>query len=36
MYAGMSEDELGAIYAYLMSQRPIRNPVERFTPASSR
>lgn len=32
-YARMSEDDLGAIYDYLMSLKPIRNQVVRFTPA---
>jgi hypothetical protein len=30
-YANMNEDELGAIYDYLMSLEPISNKVERFT-----
>lgn len=32
MYAGMSEEDLGAIYDYLRTLKPIRNLVERFTP----
>ncbi|GAB4022965.1 c-type cytochrome [Spirosoma koreense] len=31
MYAGMTETDLGAIYTYLRSQKPIRNKVETFT-----
>lgn len=29
-YAGMHDDDLGAIYAYLRSQRPVVNRVEKF------
>ncbi len=32
MYAGMSEDDLAAIYAYLMSLPAVENKVEVFTP----
>ncbi|MBX9850477.1 MAG: hypothetical protein K2X86_01825 [Cytophagaceae bacterium] len=32
MYAGMKEEDLGAIYAYLMTLQPISNKVEKFTP----
>lgn len=32
MYAGMTEEDLGAIYEYLMSQKPVKNRVIRFTP----
>lgn len=33
LFAGMTEKDLGAIYAYLMSIKPIKNSVpERFTP----
>ncbi|MEZ0483252.1 c-type cytochrome [Fibrella aquatica] len=32
MYAGMSEQDLGAIYTYLKSIKPVKQPVERFTP----
>jgi mono/diheme cytochrome c family protein len=32
-YAGMSDEDLGAIYAYLRTVKPVRNSVERFTPA---
>jgi len=31
MYAGMTEDDLGAIYDYLKTVKPIKNKVERFT-----
>ncbi|WP_019988167.1 c-type cytochrome [Rudanella lutea] len=34
MYAGMSEQDLGAIYTYLASLKPIKHKVERFTPRS--
>jgi hypothetical protein len=30
MYAGMSEEDIGAIYDYLMSIKPVRNEVVRF------
>lgn len=30
MYAGMSEKDLGAIYAYLKTVKPIKNSVEKF------
>lgn len=33
MYAGMTEEDLGAIYDYLKTLKPIRNQVVRFTPA---
>ena len=33
-YAGMSEEDLGAIYAYLQSLKPIEHTVERFEKAS--
>jgi mono/diheme cytochrome c family protein len=34
MYAGMTDQDLRAIYAYLMHDvKPVRNAVERFTPA---
>jgi mono/diheme cytochrome c family protein len=32
MYAGMTEEDLGAIYDYLRTLKPIRNQVVRFTP----
>jgi len=34
MYGGMSEGDLGAIYTYLQSVKPVKNAVERFTPKS--
>ncbi|TAE21757.1 MAG: cytochrome C [Cytophagales bacterium] len=34
MYAGMTEQDLGAIYAYLLTVKPVKNKVERFTPKS--
>lgn len=34
MYAGMTEEDLSAIYDYLRTVKPIRNRVERFTPTS--
>ncbi len=33
MYANMTEEDLGAIYAYLTSLKPIENKVVKFTPA---
>lgn len=35
MYAGMEEEDLRAIYKYLMSQEPKKNKVERFTAATA-
>lgn len=32
VYAGMSEEDLGAMYAYLRTLPPVHNQVERFTP----
>ncbi|WP_161888771.1 c-type cytochrome [Pontibacter russatus] len=32
MYAGMKEEDLRAIYSYLMTVKPINNKIERFTP----
>ncbi|WP_128544832.1 c-type cytochrome [Larkinella soli] len=32
MYAGMSEQDLGAIYTYLKTVKPVSHKVERFTP----
>jgi len=32
-YAGMTDYDIGAIYAYLRTTRPVRNKVVRFTPA---
>ncbi len=34
MYAGMREQDLGAVYHYLRSLKPVKNPVIKFTPAS--
>lgn len=34
MFSGMKEEDLRAIYKYLMSLEPIKNKVEKFTPAS--
>jgi mono/diheme cytochrome c family protein len=31
MYAGMTENDLGAIYTYLQTLKPVRNKVETFT-----
>ena len=33
MYGGMSEEDLGAIYEYLHSLKPVKNLVVKFTPA---
>ena len=33
-YSGMSDEDLGAIYAFLRTQEPARNPIERFTPTA--
>ncbi|HEY8399744.1 MAG TPA: c-type cytochrome [Cytophagaceae bacterium] len=33
MYSGMTEEDLGAIYTYIQSLPPIKNKVEKFTPA---
>jgi mono/diheme cytochrome c family protein len=35
MYAGMEEDDLSAIYDYLLTLEPYDNVVERFTPAEN-
>ncbi|OGU77146.1 MAG: cytochrome C [Ignavibacteria bacterium RBG_16_34_14] len=32
MFAGMTEEDLGAIYEYLRTIKPVKNKVERFTP----
>ena len=32
MYSGMTEKDLGAIFAYLQSQKPVKNSVTKFTP----
>jgi mono/diheme cytochrome c family protein len=34
MYGGMTSKDLGAIYDYLRTVKPIKNQVERFTPAA--
>lgn len=34
MYAGMKESDLGAIYAYLRTVKPVKNQVVKFTPAA--
>jgi hypothetical protein len=34
MYAGMREQDLGAVYHYLRSLKPVQNAVIKFTPAS--
>lgn len=34
MYGGMKEDDLRDIYAYLRTLKPVKNYVERFTPAT--
>lgn len=34
MYAGMTEEDLGAIYDYLQSVKSARNAVEKYTPAA--
>ncbi len=34
MYSGMTEEDLGAIYDYLQTQKPVNHHVEKFTPAS--
>jgi hypothetical protein len=33
MYGGMTEEDLGAIYEYLHSLKPVKNSVIKFTPA---
>lgn len=35
-YAGMTEEDLGAIYEYLKTIKPIKNRVERWTPQNSK
>lgn len=32
MYAGMTEEDLGAIYTYLRTVKPVKNYVEKFSP----
>jgi hypothetical protein len=34
MYGKMTKEDLAAIYAYLKTQKPVRNAVTRFTPKS--
>ncbi|WP_276499275.1 c-type cytochrome [Pontibacter litorisediminis] len=34
MYSGMKDEDLRAIYKYLRTQLPVKNKVERFTPAA--
>lgn len=36
LYAGMTEEDLGAIYEYLHSLKPINNLVVRFTPSKDK
>lgn len=33
-YAGMTDEDLRAIFAFLGTQQPVRNPIETFTPAT--
>lgn len=33
-FAGMTDEDLGAIFAFLRTQEPVRNPIERFTPTA--
>ncbi len=35
LYAGMTKEDLGAIYDYLKSVKPVKNRVERYTPAKN-
>ena len=35
MYAGMTEEDLGAVYDYLHTLKPIRNQVTKFSPVSN-
>jgi len=35
MYAGMTEEDLGAIYEYLHSLKPVKNMVVKFSPAQT-
>jgi hypothetical protein len=32
LYAGMSEEDLGAIYEYLKTVTPVKNLVQKWTP----
>ena len=36
MYGGMTEEDLGAIYEYLHSLKPVKNMVVKFTPAKTK
>jgi hypothetical protein len=36
MYANMTEQDLGAIYAYLKSVPVLKNEVVKYTPAASK
>lgn len=36
MYAGMTDDDLGAIYDYLKTLKPVKSEVEKFTPEQKR
>lgn len=36
MYAGMSKQDLGAIYAYLRTVKPLKNKVEKFTEVAAK
>jgi hypothetical protein len=33
-FAGMTDEDLGAIFAFLRTLEPVRNPIERFTPTA--
>ena len=35
MYAGMTTEDLGAIYTYLQSLKPVENQVNKFLKAES-
>jgi hypothetical protein len=35
LYSGMTEADLGAIYAYLRTLAPVNNPIVRWTPSRS-
>ena len=35
MYAGMTIEDLGAVYDYLQTVKPVKNMVERYTPAKN-
>jgi len=36
MYGGMTEEDLGAMYEYLQSLKPVKNMVVKFTPAKTK